>query len=94
MFRPITLISRHGNIEVLIRELKHSSCLLLEFDGQDKPPGLVGAYKDLLTKMWSGAHQSLRAEQLAVSAIHTQALVLFTVIHLMFKKLLFYTFVA
>ncbi|KAL5494433.1 hypothetical protein EMCRGX_G015768 [Ephydatia muelleri] len=38
---------------------------LLQFDGQDKPPGLVGAYKDLLTKMWSGAHQSLRAEQLA-----------------------------
>eukprot|EP00731_Ephydatia_muelleri_P009601 Em0005g187a len=36
-----------------------------EFDGQDKPPGLVGAHKDLLTKMWSGAHQSLRAEQLA-----------------------------
>ena len=46
--------------------IKHSSCLLLEFDGQDKPTGLVGAYKDLLTKMWSGAHQSLRAEQLAV----------------------------
>eukprot|EP00731_Ephydatia_muelleri_P009616 Em0005g202a len=38
---------------------------LHQFDGQDKVTGLAGAYKDLLTKMWSGAHQSLRAEQLA-----------------------------